>query len=545
MTPNDVKIVADNIDDFIEVPDGVARLRKAVLVLAASGKLVPQDSKEGSAENFYAQIQSDREKTGNGATGRSRKIHDFPPLTQKEIPYEIPSSWKWVRLGEIIEFRVGKTPPRNDQQYWSDAKVPWVSIADLKAGGTVITTKESINELALEKVFGGYIAPKGTLLFSFKLTIGKMSILGVDACHNEAIAAFFTINDTLRDYLFKILPAIDTTGRTSNAIKGKTLNSETLALIEIPLPPLSEQKRIVKNVEELMKQLDELEVKKQERDEMRARLARSAMQALGKGESKIAFEQLTELVKTLSDIKELENALLTLAVSGKLVPQSKADGTAENLYNQIQKERTKVENNSTARKKRVKDLAPIADDEIPFDIPKSWRWVRIGEVGEVKGGKRLPKGSGFVEQITNHPYIRITDMKNGSVNTSGVPYISDEVFEKISRYTISSEDIYVTIAGTIGDAGKIPKELDGANLTENAAKIEFKFIDIDFLVLALRSTSVKAQFLKKVVQMAQPKLALHRIESSIIPLPPLSEQKRIVKKVEELMILINKIKELI
>lgn len=549
MTPNDVKIVADNIDDFIEVPDGVTRLRKAVLTLAVSGKLVSQDKNEGTAEELYAQIQSDQR---GEIVGRKKNSNRSTPISFENLPFDIPSSWKWVCGRDLFSVVRGVTYGKQDARDEESAGyVPLLRSHNIQDTG--LNTRDLVF-VPEDKISSQQMLKKGDILIA--MSSGSKNLVGKAAqVHENMSYSYGAFCAVIRSKLPSIAPYLGfffstPYYRDATALEGKgmSINNLTVGALEdllIPLPPLMEQERIVMRSKEVVDQLGDLEIKKQERDEVRARLARSAMHSLGKGESKIAFEQLTELVKTPSDIKELENALLTLAVSGKLVPQSKADGTAENLYNQIRGDLIKAEENSTPRKKKLKDFAPIANDEISFDIPKSWRWVRIGEVGAVKGGKRLPKGSGFVEQITNHPYIRITDMKNGSVNTSGVPYISDEVFEKISRYTISSEDVYVTIAGTIGDAGKIPKELDGANLTENAAKIEFKFIDIDFLVLALRSTSVKAQFLKKVVQMAQPKLALHRIESSIIPLPPLSEQKRIAKKVEELMILINKIKELI
>ena len=110
MTPNDVKIVADNIDDFIEVPDGLARLRKAVLTLAVSGKLAPQDKKEGTAQELFAQVLVESSKY---TTGRKKKSSNLAPLSQDEIPFEIPASWKWVRIREITRDCGQKTPDRD------------------------------------------------------------------------------------------------------------------------------------------------------------------------------------------------------------------------------------------------------------------------------------------------------------------------------------------------------------------------------------------------------------------------------------------------
>lgn len=159
----------------------------------------------------------------------------------------------------------------------------------------------------------------------------------------------------------------------------------------------------------------------------------------------------------------------------------------------------------------------------------SWPLVKLGELVKVKGGKRLPKGTGYSESETKYPYIRVTDFKNNSVRTSGLVYIEKEVQEKIARYTISSDDVYISIAGTIGIVGIVPDELNGANLTENAAKLvinDKEELDKNYLVRFL-STAGQNQLHERKKTTSQPKLALFRIEEVEIPLPPLDEQKRI------------------
>ncbi|WP_054203580.1 MULTISPECIES: restriction endonuclease subunit S [Pseudoalteromonas] len=159
----------------------------------------------------------------------------------------------------------------------------------------------------------------------------------------------------------------------------------------------------------------------------------------------------------------------------------------------------------------------------------SWPLVKLGELVKVKGGKRLPKGSGYSESKTAYPYIRVTDFKNNSVRNSGLVYIEKEIQKKIARYTISCDDVYISIAGTIGIVGIIPEQLDGANLTENAAKLVINNkgqLDKNYLVRFL-STAGQAQIHERKKTTSQPKLALFRIEEVEIPLPPLDEQKRI------------------
>jgi type I restriction enzyme S subunit len=159
----------------------------------------------------------------------------------------------------------------------------------------------------------------------------------------------------------------------------------------------------------------------------------------------------------------------------------------------------------------------------------SWPIVTLGNLVDVKGGKRLPKGESYHQSETKHPYIRVTDFINGSVNIEGLEYISEETHNKIQRYTISKNDVYISIAGSIGIVGKIPPSLDGANLTENAAKLVIKddqLLDQDFLIRFL-STQGQDQIQSKKKATSQPKLALFRIEEIEVPLPPLEEQKRI------------------
>lgn len=188
--------------------------------------------------------------------------------------------------------------------------------------------------------------------------------------------------------------------------------------------------------------------------------------------------------------------------------------------------------------------ALVPAEEQPYEVPENWVWVRLGSLADVKGGKRLPKGTTFSENITKHPYIRVTDFNAIGVSLEGLKYIDEDVYEKISRYTISSDDIYVSIAGSIGKVGIIPSCIDGANLTENAAKItNIKGINQKYLCLFLKSEFAQYQMQSATIATTQAKLALFRIESLTFPLPPLSEQQRIVERIEELFAKLDESKE--
>lgn len=172
----------------------------------------------------------------------------------------------------------------------------------------------------------------------------------------------------------------------------------------------------------------------------------------------------------------------------------------------------------------------------PKGNPKGIPIMRIGEFGTVKGGKRLPKGESYADHITAHPYVRVIDMINHSVNIPELVYLTPSTHEKIARYTISSKDVYISIAGTIGQVGAIPDSIDGANLTENAAKIVLNKeapVDRDYLIWYLSLPAGAEQIEEKTMRTTQPKLALYRIEEIEVLVPKIDEQRRFAEFVRQ------------
>ena len=233
-------------------------LKKSLLQAAIQGKLVEQHDSDGNVEELIASINSERERWIKEKIIKKTKA--LEPITEEEIPFDIPDNWRWIRFGDLVNFKIGKTPPRKEPVHWN-GDYSWVSIADMIGDGYIKQTKESISQHGFENSFNGVFSPKGTLLMSFKLTVGKVSILDIDAIHNEAIISIFPYLNTdniMRDYLFKTLPFLSKFGDSKGAIKGDTLNSTSLNNLLIPLPPLEEQKRIVEKLEQLLPLCDEL-----------------------------------------------------------------------------------------------------------------------------------------------------------------------------------------------------------------------------------------------------------------------------------------------
>ena len=179
------------------------------------------------------------------------------------------------------------------------------------------------------------------------------------------------------------------------------------------------------------------------------------------------------------------------------------------------------------------------EDEIPFEVPEGWAWCRLKEVCELKGGKRIPAGLSATKEKTNHIYIRVTDMQNNSISDADLVYITDDIFEKIQRYIINKDDLYLTIAGTIGRVGEVPEIFDGMNLTENALKLTNISICKKFLMQILNTKLVQDYFESTYHQVAMPKLSLINASKTIIPVPPLDEQQRIVNEIDNVFSITN------
>ena len=183
------------------------------------------------------------------------------------------------------------------------------------------------------------------------------------------------------------------------------------------------------------------------------------------------------------------------------------------------------------------------EDELPFEIPENWCWTKISNFCSILGGKRIPAGKKLTSENTGHIYIRVSDMKNGTVKKDNLKFVPNDIYPTIKKYIINKEDVFITVAGTIGRVGKIPFELDGANLTENADRLVFSKINQDWLIYVLSSPFIQSQIAASTTKVGQPKLAITRIEQILIPLPSIYEQKRIVNKIKELEPLIDKYRD--
>ena len=475
-------------------------LKQKILDLAIRGKLSQQLKSDGTAADLLKEIcDRTQEKTSLRAKRGNPSPQTIIPLDKNEAPFEIPANWEWVRLGDVCDISSAKRVLKED---WKDSGIPFYRAREIAqlANGEKVKDDLFITKELYESLKRQYGVPQpGDILMSAVGTIGKTYIVQKNDCfyYKDASVICLKIRSlNISPTFLKILLASDFLQKQMYAnSSGTTVDTITISVAQeyfFPLPPFAEQQRIVEKIQEAFAEIDSIKNNK-------------------------------ELLKT--HIKQTRQKILDLAIHGKLVPQNKTDEPASVLLERITRDNPHYEKLT----------------DVPFEIPDSWEWVKLGDVAALKGGKRVPAGKTMTTEPTSHIYIRVTDMRDGTIYDDDLHYITDEIYEVIKNYTISKKDLYITIAGTIGRVGLVPDFFDGMNLTENALKVTEITIEKKYLMFVLQSRFVQEYFESTYHQVAMPKLSLVNASKAVIPLPPLAEQKRIVDRIEEIFASLNDI----
>lgn len=447
----------------------------------------------------------------------------------EEIPFEVPKGWEWERWGNISQsIQYGYNAPALEH-----GAIKMVRISDIQEN-CVLWDNVPYCQIE-ENDIDTYLLKVNDILFARTGgTVGKSFL--VEEVPERAIYAGYLIRTRYSSLLNpRYMKLFMESQLYWEQLKNGTIataqpncNGKTLAKMLLPIPPTKEQDRIVGKLTQLSSFLNNYT---------------------------LCQERLNLLNEEIKE--QLKKSILQEAIQGKLVPQIAEEGTAQELLEQIKAEKQKLVKEGKLKKSALAtsvifrgddnkyweksgDNIVCIDKEIPFGIPSSWSWCRLGNIASVKGGKRIPVGEKLTTENTGHMYIRVADMKENTVKTDDIHYISESIYQKIKSYTISTEDLYITVAGTIGSVGEIPKVFDNANLTENADKIVFRGICKKFLMYCLLSNFVQSQIKKCTTKVGQPKLAIVRIEDLVIPLPPIKEQYRIVHKIEQTASIMSK-----
>lgn len=539
VTTDSLRTLTDNLDEYIHIPGGIDRLKKMVLHLAVSGQLVSQNPSEGTGSELYEQIQA--EKAELIKQGKIRKSKPLPEITNDEMPFQIPESWKWVRLGDsILDISGGGTPSKLESEYWG-GDIPWASIKDLHVDLYLEDTKDHITKAGLMSKTN-ILKPKGSIVIGTRMGVGKVAILAKDMAINQDLKAMriYHIDDV---FFVKMLKTLSIEGKSGTTVQGIT--QDELLKVPIPLPPLAEQKRIVAKVDAIFALIDELAEKYQAEQAERTKLVRSSLAQLANGNgpasTSLALQHLTDIIRTKADAKALRQTILHLAVSGQLAPQNPSEGTGEGLYEQIQAEKAELVKQGKLRKS--KPLPEIADNEIPFQIPESWKWVRQSDVFEVTSSKRVMQSEWQTEGV---PFLRARDLTR-AIKTNKISsdiYVTESFYSEMANTNgvPSTGDIMVSGVGTIGTPYVVK---DGDRFYfKDATILWFKNIgNINpiFVKYILLSKKIKTIIKNQSKGTTVDTYTIGNARKNLIPLPPLAEQKRIVAKTTQLLDLVDEL----
>lgn len=542
MTVSELRTLVDNLDEYIHIPGGIDRLKKMVLHLAVSGQLVPQDPSEGTGEELYQQIQA--EKAELVEQGEIRKGKILPEISEDEIPFEIPRSWRWTRVSDL-GYSLGQKVPDEDFYYVDVASIDNES-QHLKQP-SILTAKDAPSRARK-------MVKKGTVIYS---TV-RPYLLNTTIIENEfdkeliASTAFAILHPFVGVdpwWLLRNLIAnyfTDYTNRKSVGMAYPAINDAQFSMAIMPLPPLAEQERIVAKVDSLFVLIDQLaEVYKSEQTE-RSKLVASSLAQLAKGEDGVegglALTHLSEIIRTKADAKILRQTILHLAVSGQLVPQDPSEGSGEELYRKIQSEKANLVKKGTLKKQKL--LKNITESETPFTIPSSWKWARLAEIGQVVGGG-TPSSSN-VSYYTSEmdggiPWLTPADLRGykDMYIIRGARNITKAGLQNSSARLLPKNTILFSSRAPIGHLAIAANEL--------ATNQGFKSV-VPYSEMVPEYIYRWLQFYAPVIDANASGTTFREVsgaivERQLIPLPPFDEQKRIVTKTTQLLNLITELEE--
>lgn len=518
-------------------PGGVGKLRELVLHLAVSGKLTVQVVGEEAGDLFddikatQASLQSD------GTIRVNRKIRS----EKNQGGWQIPQNWLWCRFGELCSFSAGRTPSRKEGKYWNTGDYPWFSIADMSHGQVITSSSETVSEDARAEVFKAGPSPAGSLLMSFKLSIGKLSLLGVPAYHNEAIIKIEPFEPELKEYFFKCLNGFDLSAGNKAAIKGNTLNQDSLSNIFVALPPKNEISRIVAKVDELMALCDRLEAQQQARRKLQNALRQSTLQAVASATSphelQTTWARLADnfgrLFHVPADVDDVVAELKNLAVRGLLTEASLASPDLAAIKADCSQLRAQYIADGLMRRQKLVGMAEC--EEI---YPDHWAVTAFDEVAVVIGG--VTKGRDLRgKQVIVCPYLAVANVQRGHFKLEGLKSIEISA-DELAKYQVHEGDLLITEGGDWDKVGRTAIWRGGvANcLHQNhvfKARVPSKQLLDEWVELVFNSGVGRNYFAgasKQTTNLAS--INMTQLRSFALPIPPLDEQQRILSVLSKL-----------
>lgn len=515
----------EQFDVMADAPNGIQKLRQLILQLAVRGKLVPQDSSDEPASELLRRIEMEKERLFNeGSSGNSLILsHNLT-----DVPFEIPEGWSWAQLGKYTTIIMGQSPPSASYNEEGEGIPFFQGKADFGPFHPIpVKWCTQPSKTAESK----------DILISVRAPVGPTNMLMMKACIGRGLAAIRTLCEASPWYLLYLLRAFQEeiaakgVGSTFVAISRKDLDQ-----FFIPIPPVEEQHRIVVKVDQLMKLCDELEERQRRRMEARVRVNRSALHHLvtSTDDAELAenwsrvqdnFHLLYDVPETVT---ELRQAIVQLAVRGKLVPQDPNDEPASVLLERIEQEKQ-------LRTTRRDILS--TPDEVPFAVPEGWEWTCIAHAGAVKlGRQRSPKDH---HGPYMRPYLRVANVQDGWIDFSDVLEMnfSPEEFE---IFQLQPGDILLNEGQSyelVGRPAVYHGEMPGVCFQNTLIRFRpYSGVDSEYACMVFRSYMQNGRFRANAQQTTNvAHLSAGRLSKIEFPLPPYPEQLRIVERMRQLM----------
>ena len=485
------------------------QLKLSILQSAFQGKLTGECVPNETADDLYQQIQSEKQRLISEK--KIKKEKPLPEISADEIPFDIPDNWRWCYVGDLFLHNTGKA--QNSSGSTNGIIRKFITTSNLYWGEFDFTKVKEMpfTDTELERC----TVKRGDLLVCEGGDCGRSAVWDYDeeVCIQNHVHRLRPYRDVNIYYFYYLFYLYKNTGRLRGrgvAIQG--LSNEAIHKVVLPLAPLEEQHRIVAKIEELLPYVDRYAT---------------------------AYEKLEQFnAKFPNDMKK---SILEYAIQGKLVEQRAEEGTGEELYRQIQAEKQQLIKEGKIKKE--KPLTEIAEDEIPFDIPESWKWVKVGSLAVVQSSKRVFEKDYVSDGIPFFRSKEIGDLyRNEPIKTE--LFIAEEHYNSLAEeYGVPQiGDILITSVGTIGNTwicdGRKFYYKDG-NITQICGN---QFFDSKYVECFLHSPLFEKQALSTVAGTAYSALTITKLKNLIMPLPPLAEQKRIVAKLEEILPLCERLK---
>ena len=477
-------------------------LKNSILQLAIQGKLVEQRPEEGTAAELYSRIQAEKQTLLRA--GKIKREKPLPEITEEETPFDIPETWMWCYVGDLFQHNTGKALNSSDK---SGTSMTYITTSNLYWDRLELDNLKEMPFTAAE--VEKCTVQKGDLLVCEGGDYGRSAVWQYDypmriQNHIHRLRPYGVLSVRYFYYLFFLYKSAGLIAGKGIGIQG--LSANVLHRLIIPLPPLAEQKRIVARIEELLPLVERYEA---------------------------AWTRLEDLNKRFPG--DMQKSLLQLAIQGKLVEQRPEEGSGEVLFRQIQSEKQAlIKAGKVKRDRRTDTIGIPPDNAIPFDIPETWKWVYLGNILNklTDGTHKTPKYS-----TSGVKFVSVKDMSSGRLSLENTKFITCAEHENLfTRCDPVRGDMLLSKVGTTGVPAIVDTD-ETFSLFVSVALLKYnhRYIDEMFLYLLLKSPLVQMQATENTRGVGNKNWVLDAIAKTMVTLPPLGEQKRIVARLKELL----------